>query len=117
MARDGVNCFMASREKKKSGPPQIPNRFLHKYLFAEVALDKRAYRVIEVVASSREEAESRLKTSLATTFIAQKPVRSAKRGVKSRLYRTYDDWANFLDKFFLTPKQIEKNLFLPRSII
>ncbi len=81
---------------------------LSKYLFAEIALDKRAYRLIEVVESDIGRAKKCIKYPLGVAFIAVQPVRTAKRGtVRSRLYHDRETWEVFLDKFFLTAKDVD----------
>lgn len=82
----------------------------YRFLFAELALDKKAYRLIEVVEDNLDNAHSRIGVTLGIAYIAMQPVRSAKPGVRTRLFRDRAKWEGFLDKFFLTAAVVDQKL-------
>ena len=77
-----------------------------RHFFAEIALDKKCYRLIEAVASSEKEARELVRHTLGIALIARTDSR-AKRGVKSRLFRDMKEWTRMLGRHSLTKKQVD----------
>lgn len=108
-SKAGTSTPRGSSQLLPPGTKSSPDGF-RKYLFATIALEKRAIRVLEVVAGSEDEARKLMPNEFGVAFIAIQPAKSDKRRVRRRLIRDAEEWANFLDRFFLTPKQFEENL-------
>lgn len=83
---------------------------MNKYFFAELTLDKKCYRLYEVVDTSLNEARAQIPIGIGIAYVAMSPCKANNPSKKSRLFKDSNKWENFLDKFFLTKKDIDKKL-------
>lgn len=83
---------------------------MQKYLFAELALERKGYRLLEVVAETKAKAEKSLPTRFGVAYLAATATRQSKPNVRTRIYRNRESWARLLDRYFLTVDQVDERL-------
>ncbi len=81
---------------------------LSKYLFAEIATNRQAYRLIEAVDYSEEDARVRIKYTLGIAYLLVLPTKQTKPGIKTRLFREREKWKTFLARHSLTATQVDR---------
>lgn len=107
ITKAGTSILLGSNP---SSPPATTSSVdgLRKFIFATIALEKKAFRVLEIVAHSEKDARNQMPDEFGLVYITVQSTRSAKRVVRTRIIRDAETWACFLDRFFLTPKQFEQ---------